>query len=80
MSAKTRPLLAGALPLGVAERGAISDFEIWLRERFGARIRELSLFGSRARGEALPKGATRHVAAPVEPGLLHTSTLGTSGP
>jgi len=52
MSAKTRPLLAGTLLLGAAERGAISDFEVWLRERFGARISELSLFGSRARGEA----------------------------
>jgi uncharacterized protein len=52
MSAKTRPLRVGTLPLGAAESGAISDFALWLRERFGARLSEFSLFGSRARGEA----------------------------
>lgn len=52
MSAHPSPLSSGTLPLGAAERGAISEFAFWLRERFGSRVRELCLFGSRARSEA----------------------------
>jgi predicted nucleotidyltransferase len=37
--------------LGVTERRALADFTGWLRQRFGARVRDLRLFGSRARGE-----------------------------
>jgi predicted nucleotidyltransferase len=33
------------------ERLALSDFQGWVRARFGPRLRELSLFGSRARGD-----------------------------
>ena len=31
---------------------ALDEFRRWLTERFGARLNELKLFGSRARGEA----------------------------
>ena len=33
------------------ERQALADFVSWVRSRFGARVRQLALFGSRARGE-----------------------------
>ena len=39
------------LPLTAAERAAVRAFSGWLRGHFGERISELSLFGSRARGE-----------------------------
>ena len=35
-----------------AEQMALSRFSAWLNERFGARLRELKLFGSRARGDS----------------------------
>jgi predicted nucleotidyltransferase len=34
-----------------SEEAALRAFGAWLRARFGARLRELALFGSRARGE-----------------------------
>ena len=37
--------------LGAPERAALTDFTGFVRERFGARVRVLQLFGSRARGE-----------------------------
>jgi uncharacterized protein len=39
------------LALTTAERQAIEELRDTVRERFGGRLRELSLFGSRARGE-----------------------------
>jgi predicted nucleotidyltransferase len=44
---------AATLPatLGSAERRAIGDFTGFVRQRFGARVRDVRLFGSRARGE-----------------------------
>jgi uncharacterized protein len=44
---------AASLPatLGATERRALADFTSFLRRRFGARVRDLRLFGSRARGE-----------------------------
>lgn len=39
------------LTLLASERAALDDFVAWLRERFGERLGELRLFGSRARGE-----------------------------
>ncbi len=42
----------GSASLGVPERAALADFVCWVRGRFGGRVRELQLFGSRARGEA----------------------------
>lgn len=35
----------------VTERRALAELSTWLRERFADRLRELRLFGSRARGE-----------------------------
>jgi predicted nucleotidyltransferase len=35
-----------------AARAALEELRLWLIERFGARLQELKLFGSRARGEA----------------------------
>jgi predicted nucleotidyltransferase len=40
-----------AVRLGAAERAALSEFTSWVRQRFGDRVSELCLFGSRARGE-----------------------------
>lgn len=37
--------------LGPSERAALRDLVAFVRERFGSRLRELRLFGSRARGE-----------------------------
>lgn len=37
--------------LGATERLVLREFAAWLRQRFGARLVELRLFGSRARGE-----------------------------
>jgi predicted nucleotidyltransferase len=37
--------------LCAAERAALESLVGWVRGRFGARVRELTLFGSRARGE-----------------------------
>ncbi len=37
--------------LRAAERLALDRLVSWLRSRFAARVRELTLFGSRARGE-----------------------------
>lgn len=37
--------------LGTSERAALSDLAAFVRGRFGARLRDLRLFGSRARGE-----------------------------
>jgi predicted nucleotidyltransferase len=37
--------------LGGTERRALAEFAQWLRDRFGDRLRDLRLFGSRARGE-----------------------------
>ncbi|MCA8975169.1 MAG: nucleotidyltransferase domain-containing protein, partial [Planctomycetes bacterium] len=37
--------------LGDAERTAIGEFVDFIRGRFGRRVRQLQLFGSRARGE-----------------------------
>lgn len=34
-----------------AERDSLATFRQWLTDRFGARLREVVLFGSRARGE-----------------------------
>lgn len=42
---------AGQLPLSDVERAAVGEFVQWLRHRFGSRVSELRLFGSRARGE-----------------------------
>ena len=39
------------LALRVDERTALTTFVDWVRGRFGDRLRELKLFGSRARGE-----------------------------
>lgn len=33
------------------ERAALDEFRTWLSARFSARVHELALFGSRARGE-----------------------------
>ena len=33
-------------------RAALEEFRSWLEERFGARLNEIKLFGSRARGDA----------------------------
>jgi predicted nucleotidyltransferase len=33
------------------ESVAVREFASWLRERFGSRVRQVALFGSRARGE-----------------------------
>jgi predicted nucleotidyltransferase len=33
------------------ERAAIDDLRCWIAERFGPRVRQLVLFGSRARGD-----------------------------
>lgn len=35
----------------VSEKAALEELATWLRERFGDRLSELGLFGSRARGE-----------------------------
>ena len=35
-----------------AARAVLDEFRLWLTERYGARLSELKLFGSRARGEA----------------------------
>lgn len=40
-----------AVTLRVDERAALDELRDWLAARFGARLRELALFGSRARGE-----------------------------
>lgn len=37
--------------LRAAERTALEQLVGWVRGRFGSRVRELTLFGSRARGE-----------------------------
>jgi predicted nucleotidyltransferase len=44
---------AASLPatLGATERRALADFTGFVRQRFGPRVRDLRLFGSRARGE-----------------------------
>jgi predicted nucleotidyltransferase len=42
------------LPLTATERAALGAFLRWLRERFGSRVSEVRLFGSRARGERNP--------------------------
>lgn len=34
-----------------AEKAALEALTTWVRARFGARVSELALFGSRARGE-----------------------------
>jgi predicted nucleotidyltransferase len=39
------------LELTSAERGALAELRVEGRQRFGSRLRELALFGSRARGE-----------------------------
>jgi predicted nucleotidyltransferase len=44
--------LARTLPLAGAARTAVDEHVAWLRVRFGERLREVKLFGSRARGEA----------------------------
>jgi predicted nucleotidyltransferase len=46
-------MAAASLPatLGASERRALDDFTSFLRHRFGTRVRDLRLFGSRARGE-----------------------------
>ena len=46
MSAATLPAT-----LGATERRALGDYTSYLRNRFGPRLRDLRLFGSRARGE-----------------------------
>lgn len=45
--------MSAALPdtLGPGERHALLDLAAWLRDRFGPRLADLRLFGSRARGE-----------------------------
>ena len=40
-----------AANLGLPEQAALDEFSSWIRSRFGDRLRELRLFGSRARGE-----------------------------
>jgi len=40
------------LRLFPSEASALGDLGTWLRGRFGARVREFSLFGSKARGNA----------------------------
>lgn len=42
------------MQLTPSEEHALVDFCARVRERFGARVRELRLFGSRARGDAHP--------------------------
>ncbi len=37
---------------GPLESATLEEFGAWIRQRFGSRVRELALFGSRARGEA----------------------------
>ncbi len=46
-------MAASALPptLGATERRVLTDFAAFLRQRFGDRVRDVRLFGSRARGE-----------------------------
>jgi len=46
------PMIA-SLPntLGQSERQALLELAAWLRSRFGPRLADLRLFGSRARGE-----------------------------
>lgn len=46
-------MVSSALPptLGPTERRALGTLAAFVRERFGARVRDLRLFGSRARGE-----------------------------
>lgn len=39
------------ITLRAAERTALDQLVGWVRGRFGARVRELTLFGSRARGQ-----------------------------
>jgi predicted nucleotidyltransferase len=39
------------MTLRSAERAALDQLVRWVRERFGARVHELQLFGSRARGQ-----------------------------
>ena len=42
---------ASGVKLCADESAALEALRGWLRARFGARLRELTLFGSRARGE-----------------------------
>lgn len=46
-------LVVDLLPasLGIGERAALADFVRFVRDTFGERVRDLRLFGSRARGE-----------------------------
>lgn len=37
--------------LSSAETRALNELHVWLRQRFSERLREVTLFGSRARGE-----------------------------
>jgi predicted nucleotidyltransferase len=46
------PVDLANLPLPLAVRSALETFVAGLRARFGARLREVRLFGSFARGEA----------------------------
>jgi predicted nucleotidyltransferase len=39
------------MPLLARESAAVDEFCRWVRSRFGNRVRELALFGSRARGD-----------------------------
>jgi len=52
MSSDRAPLLRERLASGSPEWNAVQDFSGWLAQRFGSRLKELRLFGSRARGEA----------------------------
>jgi predicted nucleotidyltransferase len=45
-------MYAQAVTLLASEARAVEALRAWLRERFGGRLRELALFGSKARGEA----------------------------
>lgn len=51
MSPQDKPVACLDLPLEDAEWSALYEFTSGLSERFGARVSELCLFGSRARGE-----------------------------
>ena len=65
--ASVEPMAVSALPstLGATERRVLADFAAFLRKRFGARLRDVRLFGSRARGEG-HEGSDLDVLAVVD--------------
>jgi hypothetical protein len=67
LGASVQPMAASTLPstLGATERLVLADFAAFLRQRFGARLRDVRLFGSRARGEG-HEGSDLDVLAVVD--------------